>query len=98
PVFGLLTVVLLILFAGTAARLPLSTVGIFQYIVPIALFLFGFFVLEDVMSICRWIGFILVWVAVLILIGDALRQIRQNPKLRIKTPQQSREEKVDYQA
>ncbi|MDN5705087.1 MAG: EamA family transporter RarD [Yaniella sp.] len=98
PVIGLVTVVPLILFAGAAARLPLSTVGMFQYIAPIAQFLFGYFVFEEVMSTGRWIGFILVWVAVLILIGDALRQIRQNPKLRIKTSQQSREEKVDYQA
>src|SRR5690625_2401146 len=98
PVVGLVTVVPLVLFAGAAARLPLSTVGMFQYIAPIAQFLFGYFVFEEVMSTGRWIGFILVWVAVLILIGDALRQIRQNPKLRIKTSQQSREEKVDYQA
>lgn len=98
PVVGLVTVVPLVLFAAAAARLPLSSVGMFQYIAPIAQFLFGFFVFNEVMSTARWVGFILVWVAVLMLIGDALRQMRQNPKLRIKTSQSRREEKVDYQA
>lgn len=98
PIVGVVTVVPLVLFAGAAARLPLSTVGMFQYIAPIAQFLFGYFVFQEAMSTGRWIGFILVWIAVLMLIGDGLRQIRQNPKLRIKTSQQSREEKVDYQA
>lgn len=97
PVVGLITVVPLVLFAGAAARLPLSTVGMFQYIAPIAQFLFGYFVFEEAMSTGRWVGFILVWVAVMMLIGDVLRQIRQNPKLRIKTSQSRREEKVDYQ-
>lgn len=98
PVVGIITVVPLILFAGAAARLPLSTVGMFQYIAPIAQFLFGFFVFKEVMSTGRWIGFILVWIAVLVLIADVLRQMRQNPRLRIKTSQTGLEEKVDYQA
>lgn len=97
PVVGLVTVVPLVLFAGAAARLPLSTIGMFQYIAPIAQFLFGYFVFEEAMTTGRWVGFILVWVAVLMLIGDVLRQMRQNPKLRIKTSQSRRQEKVDYQ-
>lgn len=96
PVIGLVTVVPLLLFAGAAARLPLSTIGMFQYIAPIAQFLFGYFVFQETMSAGRWIGFIFVWVAVIILIGDALRQIRQNPKLRITTSQTTSEETVDY--
>lgn len=96
PVVGLVTVIPLVLFAGAAARLPLSTVGMFQYIAPIAQFLFGYFVFHEAMSTGRWVGFILVWVAVIILIADVLRQIRQNPKLRITTSQTAREEPVDY--
>ena len=98
PVIGIVTVVPLLLFAGAAARLPLSTVGMFQYIAPIAQFLFGYFLFNEPMSTGRWIGFILVWVAVMILIADALRRIRQNPKLRIKTSQTARQEKVDYKS
>lgn len=97
PVVGIITVIPLVLFAGAAARLPLSTVGMFQYIAPIAQFLFGYFVFQEDMSMGRWVGFILVWIAVLMLIGYALRQMRQNPRLRIKTSQTGREEKVDYQ-
>lgn len=96
PVIGLVTVVPLLLFAGAAARLPLSTIGMFQYIAPIAQFIFGYFVFQELMTPGRWIGFILVWVAVIILIWDALRQIRQNPKLRIKTSKTGPQEKVDY--
>lgn len=98
PVVGIVTVVPLLLFAGAAARLPLSTVGMFQYIAPIAQFLFGYFVFHETMSPGRWIGFILVWIAVIILITDALRQIRRNPKLRIHTSQTARQEKVDYES
>ena len=98
PVVGIVTVVPLLLFAGAAARLPLSTVGMFQYIAPIAQFVFGYFVFNEQMSTGRWIGFILVWAAVIILILDALRQMRQNPKLRIHTSQTPRQEKVDYES
>lgn len=98
PVVGIVTVVPLLLFAGAAARLPLSTVGMFQYIAPIAQFVFGYFVFNEQMSTGRWIGFILVWAAVIILILDVLRQMRQNPKLRIHTSQTPRQEKVDYES
>ena len=98
PVVGIVTVVPLLLFAGAAARLPLSTVGMFQYIAPIAQFVFGYFVFNEQMSTGRWIGFILVWAAVIILILDALRQMRQNPKLRIHTSQTPPQEKVDYES
>ncbi|GAA4116500.1 EamA family transporter RarD [Enteractinococcus coprophilus] len=98
PVVGLVTVIPLVLFAGAAARLPLSTVGMFQYIAPIAQFIFGYFVFQEAMSTGRWVGFILVWVAVIILIGDALRQIAKNPKLRTTTSQTAPEEPVDYTA
>ena len=96
PVVGIVTVVPLLLFAGAAARLPLSTVGMFQYIAPIAQFLFGYFVFQETMTTGRWVGFILVWVAVIILITDVLRQRHRNPKLRIHTSQTRDQEKVDY--
>ena len=96
PVVGIATVVPLLLFAGAAALLPLSTVGMFQYIAPIAQFLFGYFVFQEAMTTGRWVGFILVWVAVIILVIDGLRQMRRIPKLRIHTSQTPREEKVDY--
>jgi len=98
PVVGLVTVVPLVLFAGAAARLPLSTVGMFQYIAPIAQFLFGYFVFQEAMSTGRWVGFVLVWVAVIILILDVVRQKYRNPKLRIHTSQSPEKEKVDYES
>lgn len=98
PVVGIVTVVPLVLFAGAAARLPLSTVGMFQYIAPIAQFLFGYFVFHEAMSTGRWMGFILVWVAVIILILDVVRQRARNPKLRIHTSQTQEKEKVDYES
>ena len=98
PVVGIVTVIPLLLFAGAAARLPLSTVGMFQYIAPIAQFLFGYYVFQEAMTTGRWVGFILVWVAVVILVADALRQVRRNPKLAIHTSPTRGEEKVDYTA
>lgn len=98
PVVGVVTVVPLILFAGAAARLPLSTVGMFQYIAPLAQFLFGYFVFQEQMSVLRWTGFGLVWVAVVVLLVDGLRQMWQNPKLRITTSQPGLKEQVEYKS
>lgn len=70
---GVITAVPLILFGAAARRLPLSTVGSLQFIAPIGQFLLGLFVFHEVMQLERWIGFILVWVAVVIIILDMLR-------------------------
>lgn len=73
---GVVTAVPLLLFAAAARRLPLSVLGFFQYFAPILQFLFGVFVMLEPMPLERWIGFALVWLALIVLTTDAIRQRR----------------------
>ena len=74
---GLVTVVPLLFFAAAATRLPLSTLGLLQYIAPTLQFLLGVLYFGETMSVGRWIGFALVWVALVILTVYGVRQARR---------------------
>jgi chloramphenicol-sensitive protein RarD len=73
---GVITAVPLLLFAGAARRLRLSTLGLTQYLAPILQLVVGIAVLHEPMSTGRWIGFGLIWVALAVLSVDALRASR----------------------
>ncbi|GAA2109832.1 EamA family transporter RarD [Kocuria atrinae] len=73
---GIITAVPLLLFGSAAARLPLSTVGMIQYVAPIGQFILALTVLDESMPLERWIGFGIVWCAVLLMILDAVRAPR----------------------
>jgi chloramphenicol-sensitive protein RarD len=73
---GIVTAVPLLLFAGAARRLPLTYIGLTQYLAPILQFLLGVFWLHEDMPPARWIGFALVWLALLVLTVDMLRSHR----------------------
>jgi chloramphenicol-sensitive protein RarD len=70
---GVVTAVPLLLFAGAASRVPLSTLGLLQYLTPVGQFLIGVFVLHESMPASRWVGFALVWVALVVFSVDSLR-------------------------
>ncbi|WCC80404.1 EamA family transporter RarD [Cutibacterium equinum] len=61
---GLMTAVPLLMFAYAASRITLTTLGILQYISPILQFVVGLCVFGEEMPWQRWVGFALVWVAV----------------------------------
>jgi chloramphenicol-sensitive protein RarD len=67
---GVATAVPLILFAAGARRLPLTYLGLAQYIAPILQLLVGVVILHEAMPLERWIGFGIVWLALLILTVD----------------------------
>jgi chloramphenicol-sensitive protein RarD len=67
---GVVTAVPLLLFAGAARRLPLTTIGLTQYLTPIMQFLIGVLLLHESMPPARLIGFVLVWVALIVLTID----------------------------
>ncbi|HEY5847647.1 MAG TPA: EamA family transporter RarD [Microlunatus sp.] len=69
---GLVTVLPLLLFSAAAVRIPLSTLGLLQYLTPTAQFLLGVFYFGEAMPPARWAGFALIWVALLILSGYGL--------------------------
>ncbi|MDR1427357.1 MAG: EamA family transporter RarD [Bifidobacteriaceae bacterium] len=77
---GGVTVVPLLLFNGAARRLPLSILGLTQYLCPVMQFLVAVAVLHEPMAPARWAGFAIVWVALAILSWDGLRAARANPR------------------
>jgi len=67
---GVATTVPLLLFAAGARRLPLVVLGMTQFLAPILQFLVGWLVLREAMPAERWIGFALVWLALVVLTTD----------------------------
>ena len=73
---GVVTAVPLLLFAAAARRIPLTYLGLTQYLAPLLQFVIGVFVLQEAMPVARWLGFGLVWIALIILTIDMLRAQR----------------------
>ncbi|TDC72173.1 EamA family transporter RarD [Micromonospora sp. KC606] len=75
---GAVTAVPLLLFAGAANRLPLSGLGLLQYLAPVLQLGCGVLVFHEPLPPARLAGFALVWVALMIFTADLLRQGRRN--------------------
>ncbi|GAA4778017.1 EamA family transporter RarD [Microbacterium gilvum] len=75
---GVATAIPLLLFAAGARRVSLTTVGLLQFIAPILQFLCGVVVLHEPMPVERWIGFAIVWVALVVLTVDMVRHARRS--------------------
>jgi chloramphenicol-sensitive protein RarD len=74
---GLVTALPLALFAYGARRIPLSTVGIVQYIGPTLQFLTGILVFREPFSATRAVGFVIIWSALAVYVGDSLWRNRR---------------------
>ncbi len=73
---GVLTALPLLLFATAAQRLPLVTLGLLFYLTPAMAMTWGVLVGHEPMPAPRWLGFALIWLALLVFSGDALRRTR----------------------
>ncbi|MBP5907675.1 EamA family transporter RarD [Streptomyces sp. LBUM 1478] len=73
---GLVTALPLVCFGAAAIRVPLSTLGLLQYLAPVFQFLLGVVYFREAMPPERWAGFALVWLALSLLTWDALRTAR----------------------
>ena len=73
---GPITTIPLLFFTGAATRVPFSTLGLLQYITPIGLFIVGVMFFGEEMSQMRWIGFAMIWVALIVFTIDARRHMR----------------------
>ena len=73
---GAVTAIPLLLFNGSTTRLPLSTIGLLQYITPTLQFSIGVWVLHEDMPAARWAGFLIIWVALITLATDLVRSSR----------------------
>jgi len=74
---GVVTAVPLLLFATAARRIPLSMLGLLQYLTPTGQLLCGVLVLGEPLPPERLVGFMLVWIALMILAADALGAARR---------------------
>jgi chloramphenicol-sensitive protein RarD len=79
---GVATVVPLLFFAASARRVPLSTLGLLQYLTPTLQLLCGVVFLGEQMPAVRWLGFGLVWVALGLLTADSLVTARRRAPAR----------------
>ncbi|WP_195730883.1 EamA family transporter RarD [Streptomyces albidoflavus] len=75
---GVVTAVPLVCFGAAAIRVPLSTLGLLQYLAPVFQFALGVLYFKEAMPPERWAGFGLVWLALTLLTWDALRTARTN--------------------
>ncbi|MFB7844922.1 EamA family transporter RarD [Microbacterium sp. NPDC056052] len=76
---GVATAVPLLLFAAGTRRIGLTVIGMIQFITPIMQFLVGVLVMHEPMPLERWIGFGIVWVAIVVFLIDlalAARRMR----------------------
>ena len=78
---GLVTAVPLICFGAAAIRIPMTTLGLLQYLAPTLQFALGLLVFHEQMTGVMWVGFALVWLALALFTSEALRhrqsQLRQ---------------------
>jgi len=77
---GPATAVPLLLFASSARRVSLSTLGLTQYLAPVMQLLVGVLVQHEAMSPSRWVGFGVVWFALVLLTIDSFTAARRSAR------------------
>ena len=78
---GIVTGIPLLMFGAAATRLSLTTIGILQYLGPILQFIFGLTIFGEEMGTARWVGFVIVWSALVIFTYDALSNRRRAKRI-----------------
>jgi len=73
---GAATAIPLLLFNGSTNRLPLTLIGLLQYITPTIQFCIGVWYYNEDMSTARWVGFLIIWVALMSLATDLVKSSR----------------------
>jgi chloramphenicol-sensitive protein RarD len=78
---GVVTVVPLLCFGAAALRVPLTTLGLLQYVAPVVQFALGVVVFREEMPAARWVGFALVWVALVVFTVESVTHRRRQLRL-----------------
>jgi chloramphenicol-sensitive protein RarD len=73
---GVVTAIPLLMFGSAAGRVPLTTMGLLQYLTPTLQFVIGILVFGEAMPLSRWVGFAFVWAALAVFSVDSLRAAR----------------------
>ena len=71
-----ITAIPLLLFNGSTTRLPYTVIGLLQYITPTIQFSIGVWIRHEDMPTARWVGFAIIWCALIALAIDLLRSGR----------------------
>jgi len=74
---GVVTALPLLCFGAAATRIPLSMIGMLQYLTPTLQFLIGVVLYDEPMSPARWVGFALVWTALAVFTAESLSRRRR---------------------
>lgn len=82
---GVVTAVPLLFFGASASRLSMTGIGLLQFMTPLVQFVIAITILAEPMSTERWIGFVIVWIALGILVTDMLINYRRTAALRSRT-------------
>ncbi|MGJ4074099.1 EamA family transporter RarD [Corynebacterium macclintockiae] len=77
---GVVTALPLLCFARAAQEMSLTSLGMVQYITPVIQMLWAVFVNSEHIEPARWVGFVLIWLAVVVFIVDLVRN--RPPRLR----------------
>jgi len=73
---GVITAIPLILFSSAAQLIPLSMLGLIQYVAPVCQFLIGVLIYNEPFTQARLVGFSAIWVALAILVGEGFLRRR----------------------
>jgi chloramphenicol-sensitive protein RarD len=73
---GAVTAIPLLLFNGSTNRLPLTLIGLLQYITPTIQFCIGVWYYNEAMPGARWAGFLIIWIALITLAFDLVKSGR----------------------
>lgn len=83
---GLVTAIPLMFFNAAAIRVPLTVVGLLQYIAPILQFLCGVLIIHETMPPSRWAGFTIIWVALALFSWEGLHHARNVRRAETRAP------------
>jgi chloramphenicol-sensitive protein RarD len=83
---GVITAVPLLFFGAAASRVPLTTLGVLQYLAPTVQFLIGVLLLHEALGAARLAGFALVWLALAMFTADLVTQRRRQLRLAVPEP------------
>lgn len=80
---GIVTAVPLICFGAAATRVSMVTLGLLQYLAPILQFALGVLWFHEDMPAGRWVGFVLVWIALVVFTAEAVNHRRRQLRLTV---------------
>ena len=80
---GVVTAVPLLCFGAAATRVPLTAIGLMQYVTPTLQFLIGVFIDHEPMPAMRWVGFVLIWIALAVFTAELISHRRRELRMSV---------------